>query len=300
MKIQHLIYRALFLTWLLQIGHGTLIAQTKLQVLTKKIEKTIPIDGQEVLRVEGDKSSIFIDTWAKNEVQVVLKLISKAPDKGIAEKELTFQRYIMEKRKGVIHLKNYLVVPHGTEKLGSIQISEYHIMVPKGCKLEIINQYGDVKVSNVFGVVDIDVKYGKIDLKNINAAVSLKSYFGDLIARNFDGQLSGTTNHTKINLDDVSGEVQLSATLGDVFIGSIGDLRSFKIEASKADITLENPDFERFNFNLDLQYGEILVPSIYKEHFKKLKNDSRTFVYNGPSNAATISLSTSFGNIVAK
>ena len=136
---------------------------------------------------------------------MVLKLISKSPDKDIAERELAFQRYILEKRKETIYMKNYLATPKSVEKLSSIQVSIYDITIPKGCKIEIINQYGDVQVADLFGILTMEVKYGKIKLENLNAAIKIQSYFGDLLARNIDGQMEVIANHTRISLDEIAG-----------------------------------------------------------------------------------------------
>ena len=157
-----------------------------------------------------------------------------------------------------------------------------------------------MNISNLFGVVDLKVKYGKIRLENLNAAIQVQSYFGDLIVRNIDGRMDVTANHTKINLDDIAGYIKLRSTLGDVFVGNVNDLQSLEITASKADITLENPDYQQFNFSLESKFGDVLVPLEYEKYFKSQKHDNKSFLYEPAAKGSLISLRTSFGNIVAK
>lgn len=274
--------------------------QTRLQVITKTVEKSFVASSSTNLKIEGEKSTITINTWNKNEIKVVLKLISKGPDREKAEKELDYQRYILEKRKETIYMKNYLAMPKSVSKLGSIQVASYDVTIPRGCKMELSNQYGDVNISNLFGVINMEVKYGKIKLENLNAAIQVQSYFGDLIVRNIDGQIDINANHTKINLDDVAGDVKLRSTLGDVFVGRVDGIKSLEIIASKADITLDNPDYQQFNFSLESKFGDVLVPVKYEKYFKSSDQNNKSFVYEPSVKGNTISLRTSFGNIIAK
>ena len=276
------------------------LGQTKLQVITKTIEKSFTASPFSNLKIEGEKSTINVNTWNKNEVKVVLKLISKSPDKDIAERELAFQRYILEKRKETIYMKNYLATPKSVEKLSSIQVSIYDITIPKGCKIEIINQYGDVQVADLFGILTMEVKYGKIKLENLNAAIKIQSYFGDLLARNIDGQMEVIANHTRISLDEIAGDIKLNSTLGDVFVGDMGEVKSLEISASKADITLGNPDYRQFKFSLQSKYGDIMVPAQYEKYFKVNSRDNKSFIYQPLEKRSAVSLKTSFGNIIAK
>ena len=300
MKTRALTYRILLLVAFISALSFHTMGQIKLQVITKTIEKSFVASSSTNLRIEGEKSTIRISTWDKNEVKVVLKLISKSPDKEKAEKELTYQRYILEKRKETVYLKNYLTLPKNISKLSSVQVASYEVIVPRGCKMELFNQYGDVDISNLFGVIDLDIKYGKIKLENLNAAIQIKSYFGDLIVRNFDGRLDVNANHTKVNLDDVAGDIKLRSTLGDVFVGNVNGINSLEIVASKADITLENPDYQQFSFSLESKFGDVLVPLKYEKYFKSNSRDNKSFKYEPLAKGNPISLSTSFGNIIAK
>lgn len=295
-----LTYKILLVAVFIAISVHHTMGQTKLHVITKTVEKSFTASSSTNLRIEGQKASVKVDTWNKNEVKVVLKLISKSPEKEKAEKELAYQRYILEKRRETIYLKNYLTLPNTVSKLGSIQVASYEVTVPRGCKMEVFNQYGDVNISDLFGVINLEVKYGKIRLENLNAAIQVQSYFGDLIMRNIDGQMDVTANHTKINLEDIAGDVRLKSTLGDVFIGNIEDVKTLEITASKADITLENPDYQQFNFSMVSKFGDVLVPPKYEKYFKPKEGDNKSFVYKPVAKGNLISLRTSFGNIVAK
>ena len=300
MQTEILTYKIILTAALVSASIIGTMGQTRLQVITKTIEKSFTASSSTNVKIEGEKSTIKINTWNKNEVKVVLKLISKSPGKEKAEKELAYQRYILEKRKETIYMKNYLAMPKSVSKLSSIQVASYEVTIPRGCKIALSNQYGDVDISDLFGVITLEVKYGKIKLENLNAAIQIQSYFGDLIVRNIDGQMDIIANHTKINLDDIAGDIKLRSTLGDVFVGNIDDIKSLEIVASKADITLDNPDYQQFKFSLESKFGDILVPVKYEKYFKVSSRDNKSFIYAPLTNGNPISLRTSFGNIIAK
>ena len=295
-----LTYKIILTAALMSASNIATMGQTTLQVITKTIEKSFTVSSSTNLKIEGEKSTIKINTWSKNEVNVVLKLISKSPERETAEKELAYQRYILEKKKETIYMKNYLAMPKSVPKLSSIQVASYEVTIPRRCKIALFNQYGDVDISNLFGVLTLEVKYGKIKLENLNAAVQVQSYFGDLIVRNVDGQVDIIANHTKINLDAIAGDVKLRSTLGDVFVGNIDDIKSLEIVASKADITLENPDYQQFKFSLRSEFGDVLVPMKYEKYFKVKNRGNKSFIYQPLEKESSISLRTSFGNIIAK
>ncbi len=293
------IYRLLLVVLMVQTAFSGM-GQETLQVLTKTVEKDFQGIENEVINIEGYKSTINVATWSKNEIKVVLKLISKSPDRKTAKTELGFQRYILEKRRGTIHIKNYLALPSGVTKLNSIQVSSYHITVPKGCKLQIKNEYGDVNLKQLYGFVKVNTKYGKVQLDDINAAVDINTYFGDLQLNNVDGIVKLNANHTNVDMEDIGGQVRLQLTLGDLFVGKINNHTDLTVTASKADITIEQPDYDLFNFEMDTSYGDILVPDELRKYFKSDTQKRKSFIYESTKQGSPIKLKTTFGNIVAK
>ncbi len=295
-KTKHFIFLVVILV---QTMHQAKAQQT-LQVLTKTVEKQFDDVGTTLINIEGYKSTVNVETWSKNEVKVVLKLISKSPDKAMAKSELSYQRYILEKRRGTIYLKNYLALPSGVTKLNSIQISSYQITVPKGCKLQIKNEYGDVNLKQLYGTLKVDAKYGKVQMDGINAAIDVSTYFGDLQLNNVDGIIKLTANHTNVAMEDIGGQIKLQLTLGDLFVGRINNRTDLSVTASKSDITIENPDYELFNFEMDTSYGDILVPDGLRKYFRSDTQKRKSFIYESTKNGSPIKLKTTFGNIVAK
>ncbi len=176
--------------WLLG-PRSLLLAQQRVQVVTKTVEKQFDYQPGETLRLEGEKAAITVTGWQGKKVKVILKLIAKAPAQETARRELDFQRYILEKRKEVIHLKNYFVLPKGQKALHAILLAEYEVWVPYQATIAITNTYGNVQVTKKGGRTHIDLKYGNTTLAEVEGVGHYNSYFGDFTAKNISGVTRG-------------------------------------------------------------------------------------------------------------
>ncbi|MFT5617952.1 MAG: hypothetical protein ACI85I_001178 [Arenicella sp.] len=287
------------LIWVISII-GLQAQTVKLQVVTKTIEKEFLWEDGEIVIIEGEKANFKVQNWSGSTVKVILKQIAKSPNRAIAEKELVYQKFILEKRKTGIRIKNYFVIPKNVSKTESILKSEYEIWLPKECPMELINSYGNISLESITGKLSVDNKYGNIIVNKLQADLSIKSYFGDLTMREFTGTLSGVCNHTLINLEKVSGKISLKTTLGDVFINDVSSLAKLEIDASKADVTLQNIDWKNADIKLYSKYGDTIVPNSQEKYFTKYSEVERKFEKPNKSAKQRIEINTSFGKIVAE
>ena len=94
-------------SWLLSVTlctfSFTLSAQTTVQVVTKMAEKSVLYVAGNVISIKGERSSIHITGWNRNEVYIKIKMISKHTDKATAEKELSYIRYAVNKSGNDLH-----------------------------------------------------------------------------------------------------------------------------------------------------------------------------------------------------
>ncbi|MEO1049065.1 MAG: DUF4097 family beta strand repeat-containing protein [Bacteroidota bacterium] len=274
------------------------LAQSKLQVITRKVEKDMQYMPSETIKIEGEKASIKLHTWNSKDIKVILRQVAKGTDKDMATKELEYHRYIMEKRKGTIYIKNYFAIPKGTQRVKSLLLSEYEIWLPASAKLDVENSYGNVTASGLQNKTSIELKYGDLNLSDIAGDLEVKGYFGNFSGQAINARFNGSFNHTKINLDGISGIWDMRTTLGDVVINKITDLKTIKISASKADITVKVPPIEAINISLEANYGEILVPERYTAHFGRFTESKKSLEYGRIGSSPSFQLSTSFGKII--
>jgi hypothetical protein len=65
-------------------------AQNVLEVVTKKIEKTLDFFNDYKLNIEGEKADVLVNTWNENKVKVELELVAKHSDIDVAKQDLEF------------------------------------------------------------------------------------------------------------------------------------------------------------------------------------------------------------------
>ncbi|MGB0525683.1 MAG: DUF4097 family beta strand repeat-containing protein [Flammeovirgaceae bacterium] len=281
------------------IGLQCVFAQRiTVQVISKTIEKQFDWSAREEVKVEGEKAKVTVYGWDKSSVKVTLKQISKAPTKEIATKELAYQRYILEKRKGVIHIKNYFAIPKGTHQVEGIQKVEYEIWLPKKSKLTLKNNYGNTSLKNLAGDLHLNTKYGNIILDQYSGNASVKSYFGDLTVNDFAGSLYTDSNHTMTTLSNVAGDVELNSVLGDVIISYSTRITRCKVMANKADVTLNRLDWNQAFIQLSSTYGDLLLPPEQEKNLKKSSSSKMEFKKGDKSQVSHIEIHTSFGKII--
>ncbi|QHT70270.1 DUF4097 domain-containing protein [Rhodocytophaga rosea] len=248
-----------FILWLL-LPENKLLAQTKVQVVTKTVEQQFVYKAGEKIEIEGEKANIQVKGWNQKEVKVILKLISKAPSQETARQELDYQRYILEKKKETLHIKNYFVLPKGKKDIQALLLAEYEIWLPQEATVSIANLYGSIQMESLQGKLTFSSRYGNILLSAIQGKVHIKSYFGDFTAKNISGHIQGSLDHTKTSMDGISGDITLTNNLGDIILSSLNGVKSLRIDAAKSDISLMVKETRQYQYRFTSEFGEITIP----------------------------------------
>lgn len=292
--------------WILfAVGNISAYGQITVKVVTKTVEKSIAYSPLDLIQIDGENATVQVHTWNKEEVKIVLKQISKSEDKTIAEKELEYQRYVLEKfkskKKGydnTIYLKNYFAVPKGIKSMNSVQVSEFEIWLPLNAHLSINNAYGNITLDSKSGKTEINNKYGNITLDNHQGDLLIGSYLGDFIGKSIEGKLKIEGNHHKVVIQNFSGELDIQSTLGDLMVNSVSNLKVIKIDASKSDITLGVETLMNHHIKLEVTYGDLIVPSSLEKFLTKTGLQKNELQYQPQSAASELKIKTSFGKII--
>src|SRR4051812_46848850 len=85
------------------------MGQNSIQVVTKTIEKSLPYVKGNTLSIKGEKATIEIKGWNENYIKVKLKLISKHPDRNIAQSELKYLKYSITQENNISKISNYFL-----------------------------------------------------------------------------------------------------------------------------------------------------------------------------------------------
>lgn len=288
-KIKH---KILLLIFYLAIFQGLeLVAQKKLQVVTKTIQKTYGYAKGDILIVQGEKADVKVTGSDANEIEVTIKLISKALSRDVAIKELEQAKYVSEKKKQELNLKNYFVKHRDKENFEAVLSASFEIKIPKQMELRVTSRYGLIDLSFLTGIINLDTKYCKLKLSDLDVRGIVKGYFGDLNMSNIEGNSSFDLKHVKTEIKGRSEGVSINTNLGDVKIQNFSVIDRLEINGIKSDITVEGVTLETYFFDLETEFGKVYLPD-------QPKNNSQLSAWKyGDESKPKIQLKTKFGDI---
>ncbi len=154
----------------------------------KDFEKSFTVNSSDNLSLSTSMGNIVIDTWDKNEVNVIAK--------NILESEMNLLS--MNKSGNIVK-----VIFEGDES----DDVEFEVMIPVELNLDLSTGGGNISLkSDLKGKIDASTAGGNISTKNIN------------------GQADISTAGGNINLGDVNSNADISTAGGDIKVGSINGL----------------------------------------------------------------------------
>lgn len=177
-------------------------SQHKVQVAEKVIERNIPVEKTATLRLAAEKATIHLREWDKSFIQLKLVFGSMHKNQEVAERELTYMKYLVHQESGQVTLSNTFVFPPDVETLqGRLQVS-YELVIPRQMTLEITARYCKVYLISISGKTRINSDYGNLEVLKPTGPLKIKGNATDYVL-----ELGNGTN--SIQVDTRYGAVQL-------------------------------------------------------------------------------------------
>lgn len=271
---------------------------TDLHVITKRLEKSFAYKAGYEVNIEGEKAEVLIESWDKPQIAVRLELEARHPDKATAEADLEKIRYLVERVKNKIYLRNYITLQEGEAKPKSNLHARYVITVPEECPVYLKNYFGLATVSNLSKSFRFFGEFSRIDMENVQGNIDLNSRFGDIFGKFLDGNVSIASRRSDITLEEIKGRFDIRSQYGMVSILSVAGLIDLNIEAGKGDVYLFDPKLKEYAYTLAARHGQLNYPSDLKlellagqEELKKMQFKPNRELY--PS----ITISVTFGDV---
>lgn len=273
--------------------------QAILQVVTKKIEKTFAYKVGYEVNIEGEKADVSIKTWDKNEILVELELIAKHKEQAVALKDIESLKYLTQRVKNKIYLRNYVSVEENAQKPNAALSARYVITLPKDCPVYLKNHFGVANISNLTNSLRINSEFSKIGLDNIEGTVDLQSRFGDIIGDLIDGQVSINSRRSDITLTNISGSYDITAQYGVIRIFAEDQLLKLNLDATHSDVYFFNPNPAFYSYNLVANQGQINLPEELNLNLMEDQPQMKKYKFKPPQREfyATITLSVTLGDI---
>lgn len=285
-----------YMILLLLLSGINLFAQTQVEVITKTINKTIPYLSGLSVSIQGQGARILVTGSESNEIELTLKLISKGLNKKIAEKELAYQKYVIDELNETIVIRNYLLLPNNVE-LSTIQEAVIEIKVPNNCDLSISNSFGSIELKSLEGKLKVTSEYGDITIQNFIGQCNIKGNYGDIKAKKISGRFIADLDHTELELSAFSGSATIDSNLGSMLLIDPGAIGSFRADGEKTDLVVRRINVEDYHWDIRSKYGQIEVPHALEESDMDKKENR---ILTGDGSLPKFQLITDFGSITVE
>ena len=259
------------------------LAQQKVQVVTKTIKQDLKTLLDSGIVVQGKKASVEVTGWNKDYIQVQMDLIAKHPQRKVAEKELRYIQYAITKTKDHYVLKNLFYADKGSTKVRSNLSVVYKIFVPADQRVVIRNDYGSMDLRNLYGNLDIESKFSEVSLDRFFGRMTAYLDYCELEGTNVDGLLRFDTRKTDISLDAFAGDVRIKNYLGKLDLSPSSMLRSLDVKSRNGKVSLTVNSLDAFNYDVlvnssfislpEGKSGLVEVDELLKESAFRLRND---------------------------
>lgn len=208
---------------------------------SKEFRQSFSVNLSDLLQVDNRFGNISISHWNKNEVEITVKVETKANNEKRAQTDLDRIQISLSKSGSTISAITSMTENNSNNSNGNNQITiNYYISMP--AKL----------------ATDLTQKYGNMTLPDNNPGkCSLHSKFGNINAGNFTGELSVESKYGNVDMGNVE-----NATLDFGYVGKmvIGNAKELTIDSRYSNMELGTIQ----NLLLEIKYGNAKIQSVDK------------------------------------
>ncbi len=158
---------------------------------TGKIIKTFPVDKGGTLVIKSNMGSIFVGTWDRDEVSVIV--VKRASRKS---QVAGFEAQV-EKRGNDVYVK-------GENEQNNPVMVAFEVNIPENFNIDLKTAKGSIKVTDIKGNVKLITGDGGIGIGNVEG-----------------GNVYAQTSGDSIRVGNVEGDVKVNTSGGSVRLGKI-------------------------------------------------------------------------------
>jgi hypothetical protein len=162
-------------SYIIFVGLFVCIANVRAkEEFTKNIQKEFKADDNTSLEISNKFGKINIINWDKPLIQINVKITLKHNDKAKAEQLLTMINVEFSEQGNIIKAITQINDHFGTSR-GWSESNEnkdfhidYQVSIPKKIALKLSNRYGDIFVNEIEGLINVDLKYGNLNMNKLS------------------------------------------------------------------------------------------------------------------------------------
>lgn len=281
----------------------------------KSLQKEFSTNSSSVLSFDIKFSELHVESWDNNQVSFEVQISAEHDDESKAKKMLDMIDIVMEKEGNVISFvtvmdKKFSKTDWGKSKRFKIKIDA---KVPVGIKLDIENRFGTVNIGELNGNVSIESAFGSVIVDRLTGKdVYVEISNGDFIAQELS-DASIEINYGSISIQRAL-KLDIEINTGSCKIGTadildietnIGDVQITKLAPSFKSVDIENNTGSvivgidknaGFHLEASISIGSLSFPKLEKL-VKKGRNMNQTVTGTYGDGNSKISISGNVGSI---
>lgn len=147
---------------------------------------------------------------------------------------------------------------HSGMNWGSHFTLKFEIQVPRQTSLELKTGGGDVRTSDLEGMVRLKTSGGDVDVADVKGNVDAATSGGDMRVRQLSGNLMLRTGGGDINATAVGGHVEIHSAGGDIEVSLVrGNAQGGEVETSGGEINVALDPTVNLNLEVSAGAGDV-------------------------------------------
>jgi hypothetical protein len=229
-----------------------------LTAVTREIHESYPIRaaGSVAIAREFGEGELRIETWDNPVVQFRAEIaVGSETEERANELIEAFQIQAVESPDRVELRSQY---PDTRDK-GKVAVrASYFLTVPKGVGVTCKNDWGDTFITGVGGPVEIDARFGAVDIRDVSGNVRVRA-LGDFPLRGSGLRQGGAfeLQGTRAEFANVSGKLQVANFMGSVSLRDLAQECEWTVTSESGPVRLSIPENARPDVNAHTVFGTV-------------------------------------------
>lgn len=274
-------------------------------VKERNISKTYPAAGN-TLNIENSFGDVIVTTGG-NEIKVDIHIEVSSTDAGLAEK--IFNKIDVEDSRDGNQVK-FKTITNKNEKnenykcrdCSSSMTINYTVQVPAGTPLDIENSFGDLKVPDYSGTVELTSKFGSLTTGNLAKTKKLWVEFGKADIKS-TADADYTFKFSTVNIGNLEGSNKMNIEFCKISRINLGnDLKSLVMKESYSSLALKPASGLSASYDIVTSFGSFKNKTSAEikrtDEPDRYGDFDRTYSGKSGSGSARVEIKSSFGNII--